>query len=181
MNHRIDGLMRFRRRWWPVFDDLLSSDVTPIDGYGVYGIWPKEQVGLIEEPVQDVSSRLRSLGFRREPVAALKIRAKTGEWSAGSWVIKGRKLAELIDVDEYNSEHDVEEMQLHITLFAMEDGTEVNAHYEYRWEPWTPHWDSERPWRHKKPSEYEGHYSPAEGVAMVTDLFDKEGVEYNHD
>ena len=174
MNHKIDWLTRFRRRLWPVIDDILSSDKLPIDGYGVFATWPREHVCLIEEPVQDVSSRLRSLGLKRGPVAALKIRSTTGEWSAGSWVIKGRKLAKLIDVDEYNSEHDVEEMQLHITLFAMEDGTEVNAHYEYRWEPWTPHWDSERPLKHKKPSEYEGYYSAAEGVAMMTDLFDRE-------
>ena len=173
MNHTIDGLTRFRRRWWPAIDDVLSNDKSPMDGYAVYPIYQKERVGLVREPVQDVSNRLRSLGFSREPVAALKLRASEPRVeSAGSWVLKGD------DIPHEDDERKLGEMQLHITLFALDEGTEVNAHYEYRWEPWAPTWDTSRPMRHKRPSSNGGYYSPEDGVAIVEQLFDEHNIPY---
>ena len=173
MNHQIDWLTNTRRRWWPAIDDFLSSDKSLIDGYAVYPIQAKEYVGMLDEPVQDVEKRLRSLGFSREPIAALKIRGqKPHVMSAGSWVLKGD------DIPHEDDERELGEMQLHLTLFALDEGTEINAHYEYRWEPWAPTWDTSRPMRHKRPNAHGGYYSAEDGVKITKQLFNEYNIQY---
>ena len=162
MNHKIDKLTRFRRFAWPEIHAVKKR----VGGFGLYRLPRTERVGVIEKPVQEVVPILRELGFGREPVAALKKRRDSDlTKSAGSW--------KLIDP------HD-EEMQLHVTLFALDSGTEVNAHYEYRWEPWAPYWKPYRAVQHYRPREH-GHYSPEEGVAMVVAMFEEHGIEYTRD
>lgn len=175
MKHRIDLLTRRRRYWWPKIDRLLSNT----GAYATYAIYARERVGIIQKPVQDVEELLRSLGFRREPVAALKIRAgRPHRESAGSWVMKGEDIANLFSDELLSDAHDVGEMQLHITLFALPEGTEINAHYEYRWEPWAPNWDITRPLKHKKPKQYGGYYAPRDGVAMMHTLLQEQEIPY---
>ena len=155
MNHEIDNLTQIRRKYWPKIDDLKQEYGS---GRGVYELSEDERVGVIEKPVQDVYALLREAGLKREPVAALKTR-HDGRPSAGSW--------------KFIPEHD-REKQVHVTLFALSDGTEINAHYEYRWEPWTPHWDWGRPDKHYFPAKV---YDLEKGEELLLERFDKHNIQ----
>lgn len=109
-----DVLTQVRRTVCPPLDRLA----TPIGGYAQCVMDADEYVGAIEREVDSFAAELRSMGFRREPVSALK-RHEDGRLSAGSWVRRSGLLAD---------------GQLHVTIFRGSRRTvDVFAHWEYSW------------------------------------------------
>lgn len=110
----LDRLTAIRRRTYPVFHRIAQQ----FGGYAQCTMHPSEYVGTIERSLQQFRSDLRSIGFRPEPIAALKCH-RDGRKSAGSWVRRQSVLA-----DE----------QIHVTLFRTgTTGIETYAHREYSW------------------------------------------------
>lgn len=88
----------------------------------------------IEMNPNEVEELFKDIGLKREPIAVLKVR-DDGRMSCGSWKFIP----------------DNREMQVHVTIFPSEGGTEVYTHYEYRWEPWTTPMNFRRPQHHYYP------------------------------
>ena len=85
-------------------------------GYAAYELQPREYVGRIDAPVEDVDELLAAYGFERMPLSAWKT-LPDGRTEAGSWARREGLLAD---------------RQLHVMLFRTEDGaTDVYAHDEY--------------------------------------------------
>lgn len=110
----IDRLTAIRRRAFPTLHDVAQR-------FGAYvqcTMHPAEFVGTVDRSLDRFRSDLRSMGFRPEPIAALKCH-RDGRKSAGSWVLRRSLLA-----DE----------QLHVTLFYAGTRTiETYAHWEQSW------------------------------------------------
>ncbi|RQG99232.1 hypothetical protein [Natrarchaeobius oligotrophus] len=113
-DEHLDRLTAIRRRACPV----LHRVTEPFGGYVECTMHPSEYVGTVERTLGRFRSDLRSMGFHREPIAALK-RHSDGRASAGSWVFRRSLFA-----DE----------QLHVTVFrAGSDRIDTYAHWEHSW------------------------------------------------
>jgi len=85
-------------------------------GYAAYELQPREYVGRIDAPVEDVDRLLAAHGFERMPLSAWKT-LPDGRSEAGSWARRDGVLAD---------------RQLHVMLFRTDDGaTDVYAHDEF--------------------------------------------------
>ncbi len=113
-HHQIDRVTAFRRSVYPVLHGIAQR----FGGYVQCVMHPAEYVGTVERSLERFRSDLKSMGFRSEPIAALK-RHRDGRKSAGSWVRRGSLLADT---------------QLHVTLFVADDSeVETYAHWERSW------------------------------------------------
>lgn len=171
IRHDLDVLTKARQILWPKLSPIVEE---LFGGYTTLIVKPDERVGVVPLSVQEVGKILKNLGFGREPVAALKMRS-TGHPSAGSWTKK--------------QEH----FQIHVTLFDLKEGTEVNAHREYRWEP-DIGGNPEADYKHYDASEIPDyvpdplvrtymHYwtigvSKKDGIEYVRTLFEKHDVPF---
>lgn len=110
----IDTLTALRRRVFPAIHRVKRR----FGGYAECTMHPSEYVGTVERTLGRFRSDLRSMGFHREPIAALKCH-RDGRESAGSWVRRGSTFA-----DE----------QLHVTVFCGGSAAvDAYAHWEYSW------------------------------------------------
>lgn len=119
----------------------------------------REFVGRIPMGEEEFEKYLTEWGFERNPLAALKIRAKTGEVEEGSW----RKV-------ERGGER-----QLHLILY---DGSQLQnantgecflyAHWEYRWDV--------HPWKHYKGVDVQRH----KGVLKMRRYLEDAGIAYEY-
>ena len=136
---------RVRRRVCP----SLHRIAQPIGGFAQCVMVTDEFVGIVDRELQRFTSDLESLGFRREPVSALKLH-RDGRKSVGSWVKRSSVLAE---------------KQLHVTLFARNaTSIEVFAHWEYSW--------IRHPLRHYRASGWDTQT----GVEMMRELLSSCGI-----
>ncbi|WP_049923122.1 hypothetical protein [Halopiger djelfimassiliensis] len=127
----VDRLTKVRRRAYPVLHRIAQR----VGGYVECTTDPAEYVGTVEHTLGRFRTELRSMGFRREPIAALK-HHRDGRMSAGSWVFRRSPLA-----DE----------QLHVTVFRNGlDRIDTYAHWEDSWirhpldHYWCHGWDTDR-------------------------------------
>lgn len=110
----LDRLTALRRRACPVLHELAQR----FGGYVQCTMHPSEYVGTVERSLDRFRSDLRSMGFRPEPIAALKCH-QDGRKSAGSWVHRRSPFAK---------------KQLHVTLFYGSDrSVDTYAHWEDSW------------------------------------------------
>ncbi|GAB3672806.1 hypothetical protein [Halopiger thermotolerans] len=110
----VDRLTALRRRVCPVLHEIAGR----FGGYVQCTMHSAEYVGTVERTLDRYRTDLREMGFRPEPIAALKCH-RDGRKSAGSWVFRRSLFA-----DE----------QLHVTLFrAGTNAIETYAHWEYSW------------------------------------------------
>lgn len=87
-------------------------------------VTPDQYTGYFRESEEAIEAELVDLGFRRNPIAYFKEHTD-GRQSEGSWVLLHEDAPDVIPRG----------MQLHLTLFACNNGTwrDVYAHYEYDW------------------------------------------------
>lgn len=110
----VDRLTAIRRRVCPVLHRIAQR----FGGYVECTMNPVEYVGTVERRLTRFRSDLHEMGFRREPIAALK-RRRDGRPSAGSWVFRRSLFAD---------------RQLHVTVFhAAASCVELYAHWERSW------------------------------------------------
>lgn len=110
----VDRITAIRRRVCPVLHRIAQR----FGGYVQCTMDPVEYVGTVDRRLRRFRADLREMGFRREPIAALK-RHRDGRQSAGSWVFRRSLFAD---------------RQLHVTVFhAAADCVELYAHWERSW------------------------------------------------
>lgn len=110
----VDTVTWLRRRLCPPIHRLTS----PVGGFAQCIMATEEYVGCVEREIDHLATDLLTMGFRREPISALKLHPD-GRMSAGSWVKRRSALAE---------------KQLHVTLFRQgADAVEIYAHLEDSW------------------------------------------------
>ncbi|MEY7851666.1 hypothetical protein AB7C87_20980 [Natrarchaeobius sp. A-rgal3] len=145
-NH-LDRLTEFRRRACPV----LHTVAEPLGGYVECTMHPTEYVGTVERTLERFRSDLRTMGFHREPIAALK-RHTDGRKSAGSWVFRRSPLAA---------------GQLHVTLFHDDlEYIDTYAHWEHSW--------IRHPIKHYRATGWD----TTGGVATMRSLLDRHEITY---
>lgn len=144
-----------RREGVPAVHDVLEE----VGMYATYPIEEDEYAGTLPVHPEEAEHLLSDEGFRRNPVAALKVRGD-GEKEVGSWVYRESPLAR---------------RQLHVMLFERSTGqetlTDVYAHEEY---------SSLHPavaYEHYR----EVDYDPERGKERVRDRFDLSRREVDHD
>ncbi len=113
---REDAINAVRRSFLPQVHYLFAGS---FDGYAISHTTADEYALTAHCAEETLESILEELGFSRNPIAALKVRAD-GNTSEGSWVWRGSPLAD---------------MQLHVVLHALEggEGVDVYAHWECSW------------------------------------------------
>ncbi len=116
MGFREDAVNAVRRSFLPQIHYLLAGS---FDGYAVSHTTAEEYALTTNCSEATIESILEELGFSRNPIAALKVRAD-GNTSEGSWVWRPSALSSY---------------QLHIVLHELEDaeGVDVYAHWECSW------------------------------------------------
>ncbi|MFC4543399.1 hypothetical protein ACFO5R_15825 [Halosolutus amylolyticus] len=116
MGMSTDAVNAVRRSFLPQVHYLLAGR---FDGYAVSHTTAEEYVLTAHCSEETLESILDDLGFSRNPIAALKVRAD-GNTSEGSWVWRPSPLASY---------------QLHVVLheLAGEEGVDVYAHWECSW------------------------------------------------
>ncbi|QLG29986.1 hypothetical protein HUG10_20480 (plasmid) [Halorarum halophilum] len=108
-----------RRTLWP----LLHTTLVRFGGFSLSHVGPEQFAGRITVSSRELDQLFTSLGFRRNPWAALKRRFGTMDVSEGSWVWR--------DSGRWYIPNWLAPMQLHITVFENRDGTfDVYAHWE---------------------------------------------------
>lgn len=161
-NDFFEGLRRFLI---PKLGALVSvwNDATGDDHYVSHPTWKNQFVGRVDMGEEDFEEVLETMGFRRNPLAALKHRIDTDEQEEGSF----RKLGTDFPEEDDN-------FQLHVIIYdgklpnnADTGETYIYAHWEYRWDT--------NPQKH-----YDGvDYQPEKGVRMMRDLLTRHGVSYD--
>lgn len=149
-----DWIEGFRRTWYPRLHPHLVSFGgrigTPM--YAVGTVRWNQFVGELSEDEEAIEEALDERG-RRNPIACLK-ELPDGRVSEGSWVVLHGDAPPLIE----------EGMQLHFTLFALQDdsrGRELYAHYEDDWRSsWREHLT-------------ETNFSASEGVTLAKEYLDE--------
>lgn len=120
-----EGIRRVLYPWLhPRLDKLGDALGIPLYAMGHVGY--NQYLGLVDESEEVVEEELVELGLRRNPIACLK-ELSDGRVSEGSWVLR----------EPTDSRALIESgMQLHLTMFARQDGKpgrELYAHYEDDW------------------------------------------------
>lgn len=120
MGHRLDFIERIRERLWPKLHKAIRA-VYPA-GYAIGETQPQEYAATIHTSEERVERLLCDMGFRRNPIAALKYQISDGNRhiATGSWAWRKSLLAD---------------QQLHITLYQSVNsyGIDVYAHWEPSW------------------------------------------------
>lgn len=142
MGRPADVYNAFRRRVYPTFHAAL--DVL-IGGYALSDTPPEEYVGTLHCSEPEAEELLSSLGFSRNLIASLKVRAD-GNVSDGSWVHR----------DSLFGDH-----QLHVILHETDAGVETYAHREYS--------SIRHPYQHYLARDY----SAEKGVEMMQSILEE--------
>jgi len=148
LNSNDDWIEGVRRYLYPKLNPYLK----PVGGYSLGKVTESQYVGVLEEDEDTIERGLDDM-CRRNPIAALK-ELNDGRVSEGSWVILHEDNPDLVEKG----------MQLHFTLFELQDGSrgrEVYAHYEDDWRTsWLAHLRSM-------------NLSASEGVDLATEYFNE--------
>ena len=151
--------MGHTKDWWEKIRLWLLPKLSPILESAEYNTDNNQFVGIVNIPEEEFEKELDSMGFMRNPLAALKTLSSTNEKEEGSW----RKVYPDSDPD----------MQLHVVLFdgspkhnANTGKTHIYAHYEPRWD--------RRPFDHYNATDYQ----PEVGVRKMRSLLDKNNISY---
>lgn len=121
------------------------------------GTVPKDEFDLEETLVHES-------GWTWNPIAALKQRG--GKWSDGSWTYRDAS-RDVFWYSRWSIPVDfLTDAQVHLTVFEVEDGMALYAHYE-------PHWVT-HPVAH-----YSGrHVDPEKGVDLTRQFLDDHDITY---